>query len=215
LANVLAFHTDGDTVLYVTDKDAPSGKVLVRIRQKADDPYTIRQLPAGGSYLVHAGNYNGDSLIAAGVSAENKVYIYKNPIDKLKDNPKAVLVPVHILKVDVPNYVSFSPNDRVIMAENSGRFAVYDAETDKGYAYTLASPLDQPQVHAAWMDGFRLDVISGERLVVFDYDGANQHKLSAASPLFLPAFDRDYRYVYTLTLSHALTNTALLAPQDL
>ena len=101
------------------------------------------------------------------------------------------------------------------MAENANRFAVYDAETDRGYAYQLDIPLDPPQAHATWMDGFRMNIVSGGRTVAFDFDGANRHKLSAGSPSLTPVYDRDYRYFYTVNTQNALTNTALLTAEDL
>lgn len=215
LSDVHAFVPDGDTVLYVTDANAPSGKVLVQMRQKTSAPYTLRQLPLDTTYVVKLGNYANEQFVAVGASADNKVYIYKDSIAALKDDPKVSLVPVHILKVTAPTFVSFSPNKRIIMAQNAERFATYDAETDKGYAFQLASPLDIPAAHARWMDGFRMHIVSGGHVVAFDFDGSNARTLSAAQPMLLPAFDRNYRYLYTVTAQNALTYTALLTPEDL
>ncbi len=215
LSDVLAFVPDGDNVLYITDANAPAGKVLVRMRQKTDTPYTIRQLPASSPYLLKLANYASNTFAAVGATAENKVYIYKDPIALLKESPTDGLAPVHILKVEAPSYLSFSPNKRIFMAENADRFAAYDAETDKGYAYQIKTPLDAPAVHATWMDGYRLNVVSGGRLVAFDFDGSNSRTLSAASPALLPSFDRNYRYMYTLNTQNALTNTPLLIEEDL
>lgn len=215
LSGVLAFAPDGDTVLYITDANASTGKVFVRMRQKTDAPHTIRQLPAGDTYSAELSNYAGDTFAVVGARSENKVYVYENPLAALEDDSRAGLAPVHILKVDAPSYVSFSPGKRIIMAENADRFATYDAETDKGYAYQIAAPLDAPATHASWMDGFRLNVISGGHVVAFDYDGSNTRKLSAANPVLLPGFDRNYRYLYTFNAQNALTNTALLTAEDL
>ncbi|HSX29209.1 MAG TPA: PEGA domain-containing protein [Candidatus Saccharimonadales bacterium] len=215
LSDVVAFVPDGDTVLYVTSANAPSGKVLVRMRQKLDAPYTIRQLPAGTQYLLKLGNYSNEMLAAAGASSDNKVYIYKNPIDALKEQPADGLAPIHILKVDSPTYISYSPNKRMFMAENGDQFAVYDAETDKGYAYKMDMSLDEPIPHASWMDGYRLNIVSGGKLVAFDFDGSNMRKLAAANPALLPGYDSSYRYMYTVNTEHDLINTALLTPEDL
>jgi hypothetical protein len=105
--------------------------------------------------------------------------------------------------------------------ENGTRFGVYDIENTKGYNYnTAALPLDAPQLHATWMDGDRLTYVSGGKVVIFDYDGTNQHSLVAASPAYLPAFGPDYKFLYTLTQGNAassqtvLDQTSLLAPAD-
>lgn len=215
LEHVLNFTTDDDTVLYATTQDAASGKVLIRIRQNNDPPYLVRTTATAGSYLLDLAVYNGTPYVAAGAQSEDKVYVYKNPLPLLKDNPKSVPVPVQILKVTAPTYVMFSDNARFVMAENADHFAVYDAEIDKGYAYQIKTPLDAPQEHADWMDGYHLDVVSGDSVYVFDYDGANAQKLMAANPAYVPAPDHSYRFMYTLTPQNALTGTALRTPQDL
>jgi hypothetical protein len=211
--NVLAFKAEEDLLLYVTDDDASAGRVSVKLRQD-DSTFTLRQTTKDATYLLDLANYNDDWVVAAGSSVENKVYVYRNPLDTLRDKSNPPLVPVQILKLTAPNYISFSANARFVMAENGDQFAVYDAENEKGYAYQLKTPLDAGVGHANWMDGFRLDVVSGGKLVVFDFDGANQRPLMAMNPAYKPFFDRNYRLVYAFNAQNALTNTWLLAPQD-
>jgi hypothetical protein len=207
--DVLSFTSDADMVLYTTAGDAPDGKVQARVRQ-GDNTYNLRQMPKSDVYLLRLGHYNNDWFMAAGSQSENKVYVYKNPLDTLKSQDKPVLVPVQILKVPAPTYVSFSTNARFVMAENADRFAAYDAETKKGYAYQIKTPLDAGQAHAVWMDGFRMSVTSGAKLQVFEFDGANLQTLEATSPAFTPFFDRNYGFVYTFNPAQALTSTDLV-----
>lgn len=215
LSGVLAFTSEKDTVVYVTAQNAPAGKALVRIKVKNESPLTIRQVPVGTPYVLDMAVYKGDLYLAAGASGEDRVFFYRDPIGTLKSRPKEPLTPIQILKVAAPNHVSFSANKRFVIAENGDKFAVYDAEEDRGYAYQSAAPLDAPQTHATWMDGFRLTYVSGGKVVVFDYDGTNVRTLPAAVPGHLPFFDRNYRYLYTFNPQSALTRTALLTPEDL
>jgi len=108
-----------------------------------------------------------------------------------------ITVPVHVLTTTNPNYIEFSDNARFIMIENGSKFALYDAENDKGYAYDTKHVMDAPQSHATWMDGHRLGYVSSGKLYVFDFDSANSRMLVAADPALLPAFTRDYKYLYT------------------
>lgn len=206
--DVLAFKGNGDMVLYVTTANAPSGKAFVRLRQN-DTTYTLRQTAQDSQYVLDLGEYNSAWYVAAGSSSENKVYVYKDPIDTLSDKSKPPLVPVQILKLTAPTYVSFSPNARFVMAESADRFAVYDAETKKGYAYQIKTPLDAGFTHAAWMDGFRLGVVSNAKAAVFDFDGANAQTLMNSNPAYAPFFDRNYKFVYAFNAQNALTSTAL------
>jgi len=135
-------------------------------------------------------------------------------------------VPVQILKTSGVSYVAFSDNARFIVAENGDSFSIYDAENDKGYAYTLKQPLDAPQTHATWMDGDRMSFVSGGKLVVFEFDDANQVTLGDAMPAYEPAFSRDYTQLYTFApqttkaadgaekTQYVLSATALRTPQD-
>lgn len=215
LSGVLAFASEKDTVVYVTAQDAAAGKALIRIKVKDDQPLTVKQVPAGTAYLLDMAIYEGKLYLTAGASSEDRVFFYRDPLGALKARPKEALAPIQILKVTAPNHVSFSANKRFAIAENGDKFAVYDIETDRGYAYQSGAPLDAPQVHATWMDGYRLCYISGGKVVVFDFDGTNVRSLSVASPNYLPIFDRNYRYLYTFNPQNALTRTALLTPEDL
>lgn len=216
LEHVLAFKPHGnDRVLYVTDTGAEAGKAAVKLLD-GDKTYIIRQVTASDTYLVDLAQYSGDWYVVAGSKADNRVYVYKNP-QKLIDDDKDPIAPVQVLKVDAPNHVSFSDNARFIAAENGPQFAVYDAETDRGYAYTQKAPLDAPQTFATWMDGHRMMYVSGGKIFVFEFDNANKEFLNAASPNYLPVFDPKYRFLYSLGAQangYQLSSTALLLPQD-
>lgn len=217
LSNVLSYKSYGDDImLYATTQGAETGKVNVVYRQGTES-HIIRSLPAGSpSYVVNLTKYSGDWYIAAGAASEGKVYVYKNPLDML--STQKITVPVRVLKVPDVNYIAFSSNARFIMAEHGSSFAVYDAENDKGYAYTLKTPLDAPQVHASWMDGHRIILTSAGAITAFDFDGTNRQSLIADNSAFIPLFDRDYDYMYSLSTSSdqsVLQKTPLRTPNDL
>jgi hypothetical protein len=176
--------------------------------------YTIRQASVDKTYLLDLASYNGTPYIAAGSQSENKVYVYEDPIHMLSEKKDAVLVPSQILKVNAPNYVAFSTNGRYVAAENGTSFAVYDAETDKGYAYTAKAKLDSVTGHAAWMDGYRLEYVSNNKGYIIDFDGANPHTLAASSPNYLPMFSTNYHWLYDFTPTNTFDQTALLTPAD-
>ncbi len=219
LTGVLAFKSYGaDILLYATDTSAPAGKVLTMLRD-GDVTYKIRELTVGAPYLLDLARYDSEWYVAVGASAENKAYIFKNPQTTRKMDKVKNLVPVHILRVTAPNYLAFSSNTRFIMVENATSFAVYDAETDEGYTYATAQPLDPGVAHATWMDGHRISYVSGGKVVIFDYDNVNFQTLTAASAAYLPIFDRDYRNLYTLPAPAAngqatFTATPLLTEED-
>ncbi len=218
ISDVLAFETDGsDTVLYVTNAEAPPGKVLVRVRQ-GDEVFTLKNLAVDTSYLLELGRYTSAWYVAAGGVSEGKVYVYKEPVAALQKDAKKVLVPVHILKMAAPSYISLGPSKRIIMIESGDSFAVYDFQTRKGYAYQLKLPIDAG-MHATWMDSYHFALFSGQDLKIFDYDGSNRQSLFAASPGAGPYFDAAYAKMYSVSILQttggvALQSTALLTPAD-
>ena len=155
-------------------------------------------MPAGSNYLLDLTKYSGTLYLAVGSGAADRVYIYQDPVGQLRKLPNHALVPVQVLHVHHPNYVSFSNNAQFIMAESGNHFGVYDIENKKGYNYTTPQPIDKPQVHAAWIDGFRMTYVSRGQLLMFDYDDTNQQSLTAANPAYLPAFAPNFKFVYTL-----------------
>jgi hypothetical protein len=213
--HILAYAIDNDDILYVTDLSAPTGKVLVQIKHSEDNPYTVRRLPAGTPYVVALGNYNDDLYVAAGAENENRVYIYKDPIGQIKDEPKSVPVPEQLLRVNSPKFVDFSMNKRFVVAQNADHFATFDIENERAYAFQTKTGPEAPTTHASWIDGFHLMVPSGGKTTVFDFDGANWQNLSATSPSFSAFMNPDYHYLYNISAQNALTSTPLLLPEDL
>ncbi len=216
---VLAYKTySKDFVVYATGEGAVAGKSRIMIRHD-DKNYQLRSVPSGGRYLLDVTRYENEWYVAAGASNEDKVYLYVNPMDSLNKAPKQTLVPVSTLRVADPNYLAFSSNARFIAVENGSSFAVYDAEYNTNYRYSVAAPLDAPQAHARWMDGHRLSYVSGGQMVILDYDNTNVQTVSPANPQHLPYFDAGYSFVYALVNGQdgktSLTSTALKTPADL
>jgi hypothetical protein len=198
LEHVLDYKTYADgVVLYATADGAPAGKVLVKLRE-GTQVYTIRQVAVEGPYMLELTKYSGDWYVVAGASSESRTYVYKNPQAALSKQPGSPLVPVQVLKTARPTYVAFSDNARFIVAQAGQQFSMYDAENDRGYSYMAKAPMDAPQEHAEWMDGYRLMYVSGGKTFVFDFDNANRETLAAADSAYKPFFDRDFKVLYTL-----------------
>lgn len=220
LEHVLNYQSYGnDTLLYATDSNVPAGKVQVKLRI-GDKTSVIKTFPAGSTYLLDLTKYSGTMYVTTGVTGENKIYIYKDPIGQMAANPNHTLVPAQVLHVSSPNYLSFSDSAQFIVAENGTEFGVYDIENKLAYHYVSPFGLDATQPHADWMDGNRLNYVSGGKLVIFDYDNTNRQVLVSAGAAYPAAFTPNFKYVYTLSPAAAagqfdLNQTALLIPADL
>lgn len=198
LTGVLDYETYGqDVVVYATSVGSPTGKAEIMLYQDKQS-YPIRQVTQDNDYLLDLTAYDSDWYIAAGTTNEDHVYIYKNPAERLKRDANLPLVPVENLKLDKPNYIEFSANSQYLLVENGQDIATYDAENERSYTYKIDKPIDAPQTHVTWMDGYHLAVISGAAVTIFDYDGTNVQTLSSASSGYLPFFDTSYRYLYSI-----------------
>ena len=219
LKDVLAFKSYGSsTILYFTTTDAPTGKVVLRMQ--VDGLSTVlRAFPESPRYLLDMASYSGTPYVVASSASEDKVYIYKDPLQQLASRRSSVIVPQRVLRVTAADYESFSSTAQFIMAEHGNQVAVYDLENKNGYKYDLAvsASLDAAQIHASWMDGNRLTYVGGGKLQILDYDHENQRSFASSSPNSTPFFTADFKNVLTLVATPSgsnLVQSSLRTPSD-
>lgn len=203
---VLSFKSySDDVVLYVSSQSTEKGKVTVFIK-KGNEIFTLRRLPASKQYPLVLTRYDSVWYLAVGSPSEKKAYIYHDFFRDLESKPAKVPFPLSVLKLDSVDYMATSTNSRFISIQGGSEFAVYDVEHERVYQYNINLKLEDQE--AKWMDGHRLTAIVNSKLVVWDYDGINKQTLVGAHPGFLPFFDRDYDFLYTLSPSVSKGQTA-------
>ncbi len=217
--NVLSFTAHGaDRVLYATPHATDAGSVDVVLKE-GDAAYTLRTIPKGETYFLNLAQYDGSWLIVFGSSAEERTYLYKNPVAELRRNSGKRSAPTFIFRISGVTSTTFSANTRFIAVQNGKDVQVYDAEESGSYRFALTHPLDAPQLFATWMDGYRLSYVSGGKQYIVDFDNTNERELANASSTFLPAFPGSYRFVYNIVNNEqgaaVLRSTALRTPNDL
>lgn len=198
LEKVLSYKTHGSgTVLYATDNNEVPGKVAVKLWDGGSS-YMIHAYARGSDFHLDLTQFNNDWYMVIAPSNDGHAYVYKNPQNILKKpDTKTPLVPFTVLKLDNPQFVSFSDNARFIAVQSGAKFGVYDIETDRRYYYDSKLSFTPGQM-ATWMDGHRLLAVIGGKTTVFDYDGINMQTLSASYEGLLPYFDRDYTALYNV-----------------
>lgn len=186
-----------DMLLYVTPSGAASGQVTVMLK-KGNDTYRLRSLPVSKTYLLTTAQFDGRQLVAVGDSTDSKLYVYENVISSLK-KPNTLPPIKALLKVaKEAQYVSFSTNARFVMMQGGSTVAVYDAEENTQHRYDTGLALSATE-KAYWMDGHRLSLVSGDKLVLFDFDNKNRREFIAAAPGYRPMFDKDYEALFTVS----------------
>ena len=203
LSGVLSFKSHGDDVLlYATIKPEDPAKARVFLRA-SNGTYTLRDIPISTNLPLDIAQFDNRWYAVVGSDAEQKAYIYKDPENVLKARDGRKPPIVSVLHSGGPiSALSFSYNTRFVMINSGQHFNVYDAETQRSYRYDIADRLD-PGSKPVWMDGHRMLIRSGGKVVVFDYDGINKQTLvpsEATIPIF---FDRDYEVLYRIAPSAA------------
>jgi hypothetical protein len=220
LKGVLAFDAyANNAIVYVTASGAPTGKVFINVLQ-GTQVFHVSEMDSGMSdYLVAMTQYSGNWYVAFTSSGEGKVYLYENPVADLQNQANQPLVPLAILTISQPSFLSFSGNSQILAAQDGGVFATYDILNQNEYSYHVGSDIASTQ-QATWMDNYHFTVVSDSKLLVFDYDGSNLQTLQPAVAGFPTFFDPTHKWAYVLAPDTTnpsltdLTSTALRIPAD-
>jgi hypothetical protein len=172
--------------------------------------YDLHTFNEETNVLLELARFDGAWYVAVVPVKEGRLYIYKDPFDRLKDRGTSALAPFALMKIADPAFVSFSANTRFVAVQAGSKFAVYDFETNRRFTYTMPGEIPAT-LKARWMDGHRLVLNQANKVTVFDFDGTNRQELSALIEGSLPYFDRDYERLYTLSPAKSdATKTALM-----
>jgi hypothetical protein len=198
LKNILAYKPYGrNLITYVTAAGELAGKVSARIWESGQS-YKLNEFSTGAKYLIDAAQFAGHFYYVAGSDTADRINIYKDPLDNIKNPAVAKALPLLALHNPGAQKLSFSDNARFIGTQNGQLFAVYDIETDNLYQYPITPVLAG---NLEWMDGHRYIGNSDSQVFVMDYDGTNKQTLTASSLAVGGLFNTDYNHLLTITAS--------------
>lgn len=213
--DVLAYQSYGSDLLsYVTTQKVVAGQAMARIWENGKT-YPLYTFAAGNKYFLDAAQYQGHWYYVAGSDRADRINIYMDPLNGLKDPSTAKAIPLIALPDSGVNSLAFSDSDRFIGVEAGQNFGIYDIETQSRYQYTLPAPISG-EMH--WMDGSRLIGLSGGSILAMDYDGTNQQLLVPALNGDNVFFDKNYNQLINPVAVDggvALQRTDLRAGTDL
>lgn len=203
-----------DKILYITPNDTDTTKMHVRLLQSGKT-YEIRDVEKSDIYFLDIAKLGRNLVMLAGSKAEKKIMIYRNPAEFIEANRTTIRpVAVTALRVENPQFASFSASASIVMFYGGGEFASHEFEADRSYNFKLDQTYDQSRP-LRWMDGARFNFVSGDYVYSADFDGSNIEKLVPARAGFGVYFDRDYNRLYSFLSSKdnslfQMTVTALL-----
>lgn len=190
---VLDFKTHGaDTLLFAAalpDNPSEAG-IYVRHDEKT---FQVRTVPysATEKYLLDVARFDNHWYYVAATESEGKIYIYKDP----QEIPAGKPIPyLSVMRLEKPQFISFSNNARNLAVQSGSNVAVYDLEMLRQFRYTLADVTIPIEYKMEWMDGHRLIAAKDGVAYSIDFDGTNQQKIMAdrvvGSTVY---FDRNYK----------------------
>lgn len=199
ITGVVAFKPHGnDFVFYVTYVGAKEGEANLIVMTDQKNKFNLRPISRDPNnvYLLDQAKFDGTWIYVAGSPSNEFVRVYRNPLTRVKANTISQAPPQVSMRIQNPQFLSFSDNVRFISVQSGKQFVIYDAEDTRTFRYEMQLNIGKEQ-QALWMDGHRLTVNSDGRVFVFDFDGTNAQDLVASKPEFSPNFDRDYKFLYT------------------
>lgn len=207
LKGVLAFKPYAKNLItYVSAEGAAEGMVTARIWNNGQN-YRLTEFSAGAVYLIDAAQSQGDFYYAAGSDKSERINIYKNPLDDLRDPAIARALPLLSLRISGAQKIGFSNNARFVSISSLQQSAVYDIETGNSYNYQIKQILAENML---WMDGHRFVGNSQNKVLIMDYDGTNSHLLTDSSYSKGALFSANYRHMLTVLASPDSSGVSLL-----
>ncbi|MBX4190892.1 PEGA domain-containing protein [Candidatus Saccharibacteria bacterium] len=217
IRHVLAFKPYGkNLVTYVTDSGEPKNEAIAKIWNNGDS-FKLNDFPAGNKYLIDAAQFQGEFYYAAGSDTSERINIYKNPLDQIKNPAYSKALPILALHMDGGQKIGFSGNARFLGVEAGQQFSVYDFETRDSYQYTLSESITDL---LQWMDGHRYIGQVGSKIFIMDYDGTNRQLIADSVEPFGGLFSRDYDHLMVINPSqdgnsYVLQDVDMRAGKDL
>lgn len=187
-------------IIYSINDPTKPGQTTLKIRDDKKD-YVIADF-SKSDLLLDLVKFDDHWYAVATSKVEDKMYIYKDPIQKINRKVTNATAPYAILKITDPLKLSFSANTRFVMAQSSKSAAIYDFEEDERHSFDFKSKLPEGQI-ATWMDGHRIITTSEGKVEVFEFDNQNHTTLVPITSNSLPFFDRSYERLFTLAKTNS------------
>jgi hypothetical protein len=197
------YYTDGsDTIAFARTND--SNKTEVGVYRDPGGLVTTNTYVMTPSNLIvtYGGDYYGYRYMAT--SHDGKVYLIKSPDTR---QPQVVKT------IDTPNpqWLYFSPNGRMLIAQNGNGFMTYDLETDRVYNNALGTATGATKFD--WLDDFHLITNAGGKMIMSDFDGTNQRELGSSTAGTGVDLSNDGQWLFSIGVNSAtkpvLQQTAL------
>lgn len=187
-----------DTIAFVAARDGDSAAT----KQRVAGIYTqgketiARTFAADAKVTIAYSEYTRHAYLAIH-TGNGEVKVLRDPTATTKDNAEVASFTVS----NEAKWLKFSSSGRMLVAGNGNEIANYDLELDELSARTISGPAlaHPPQ----WLDDYYLWTDAGDKLRLFEFDGTNDHEITAVAPGIVASLSQDGSYLYSFKKTDA------------
>lgn len=138
----------------------------------------VREYAADKHIKIAYSEYDNHSYLAIAEDGSTNVDVVRDATATGTSKESSVFTQFTI--GDPVDYLTFSSNGRMIVAQHGNKFGTYDIETTKTYLKTLGfGSKDTTQLK--WLDDYYLWSDDGGTLRIVEFDGTNDHEITTVS----------------------------------
>ncbi len=161
--------------------DDPALKRQIVGVHRGDKVTTIRTLPSDKQVVLAYSEYDDHDYLAIGTTDSAKIEVVRDPrADGAKDT-NTVFAQFDLGAT--PQWLSFSNNCRMLVAQRGNAFATYDLEEARAYQFTVDFGADIT-TKLRWLDDFYLWSDAAGKLRIVEFDGKNDREITSVQPGF-------------------------------
>lgn len=190
--NVLSFNNSGSKVVLITKKPEENKKIVLYDTTSKSEIFLADSMAE--SIKVYLSEYAGRFTLV--FVSDNVVTVRRSdlPTENItKENPLSEPVGKYTLDFGVPKDFNFKGKNQLIVNSTDNNIAVFDLENYRLTSYTLDSNL------TFWPDEYTIGIVSGGKLVLYDFDGSNAVYFKEAETGFPAAITKDNNYLYYIS----------------
>ncbi len=161
--------------------DNPALKQQIVGVHRGDKITTIRTLPTDKQVVFAYSEYDDHDYLAIGTADSSKIEVIRDPRADGAEDTNTVFAQFDLGAT--PQWLSFSNNGRMLVAQRNNAFATYDLEEARAYQFTLDFGANIT-TKLRWLDDFYLWSDAAGKLRIVEFYGKNDREITSVQPGF-------------------------------
>lgn len=201
---VRTFMVHGDeTLVYTAEREQvtgdPASRQQVVAIYKKDIEIIARRVPLATVLRFDYTEYFDHEYLALNQAPNTTVEIIRDPAQRGAQDTR-IITEFDLLKP--VEHLKFSPNGRMLLAQNKNDMATHDLEEVKTYNQNLAIGADVT-APLQWLDDFYLWTDAGDNLRIFEFDGLNARNIVGVRAGYTPLLSPKGQHIFSILAGKA------------